>query len=92
MLAIVALHETVAVPDPTRLLGVIGVQLSPAGIVSLSRTVPPNPFAGVIVTVDVAEVPTCETIEVAESVKFWNLKIAMVEWCRDPLVPVIVRV
>jgi hypothetical protein len=29
---------------------------------------------------------------VAESVKFWNRKIAVVEWFRAPLVPVSVRV
>ena len=86
------LHETVAIPDPTRLLGVIGVQFSPAGNVSFSKTVPPNPFAGVIVMMDVAEAPADPVGEVVEIVKFWNLKTAMVEWCRDPLVPVIVRV
>lgn len=86
------LHETVAVPDPTRLVGDIAAQFNPVGIVSLSVTVPPNPLAAPIVTVEVAEVPAGEMAEVAEIVKFWNPKIAMAEWCRDPLVPVIVSV
>jgi hypothetical protein len=53
--AFVALHETVAVPDPDMLLGLIDPQVSPDGIVSVRDTVPENPLSAETVTVDVAD-------------------------------------
>jgi hypothetical protein len=89
----VALHETVAVPDPVRLVGLIVPQVRPDGTVSLRVTVPPKWFSDVIVTFDVADTPTLTaTGEEAVIVKSRNWKSAVAVWMREPLVPVIVRV
>jgi len=48
---------TVAVPEPTTLLGVIVPHVRPEGAVSVRLTVPAKPFRAVIVMVDVAEEP-----------------------------------
>ena len=53
----VALHETVAVPDPIMLLGIIDPQVRPDGIVSVRDTVPENPFSADTVMVDVPDCP-----------------------------------
>lgn len=88
-----ALQDTVAVPEPVRLAGVIAPQLSPEGIVSVRLTMPLKWFSAAIVIVDVADwvVSTGEGV-VAEIVKSLNWKSAVVEWFRDPLVPFTVRV
>lgn len=52
------MQETVAVPDPVMLVGVIVPQLTPDGTVSLSVTVPVKWLTDVIVIVDVVEEPT----------------------------------
>jgi hypothetical protein len=91
--ALVALQETVAVPDPVTLFGVIAPQVNPAGGVSVRDTTPVKPFCAVIVIVDVAEAPV-ETAagEEAAMVKSWTA-YETVAWCeRDPLVPVTVTV
>jgi glycine cleavage system H lipoate-binding protein len=74
------LQETVAVPEPVTLLGVIAPQVNPVGTVSVSVTTPTKPFCAVIVMVEVAEVPT-ETAagEEAAIVKSTKLKVAVVE-------------
>jgi hypothetical protein len=56
--AVVELQDTVAVPEPTRLLGVILPHVRPAGAVSVKLTVPAKPFKAVIVIVDTADEPT----------------------------------
>jgi hypothetical protein len=53
----VALQDTVAVPDPVRLFGVMVPQVRPAGIVSVRLTNPEKWFWALIVTVDVADAP-----------------------------------
>lgn len=52
------LQLTVAVPEPVTLDGVIAPQVRPDGTVSLSETVPLNPFTAVTVIVEVADWPT----------------------------------
>jgi len=72
--ATVALHETVAVPDPVTLVGVIAPQVNPAAGESVRATTPANPFCAVIVIVEVAEVPTVTAAgEVAAIVKSWTV-------------------
>ncbi len=53
--AVGELHETVAVPDPVTLVGVIAPQVRPAAGVSVRLTTPANPFWAVTVIVDVAD-------------------------------------
>ena len=54
----VELQETVAVPDPVTLAGVMAPQDRLAGTVSVRATTPEKPFRAAIVIVEVAEVPT----------------------------------
>ena len=72
MPARVALHETVAVPDPVMLLGDIEPQTRPEGTVSLKFTVPANLLTASIVMVEVAEVPALTVTELAAMVKSRN--------------------
>jgi len=68
-----ALHETVAVPGPVTLTGLITPQASPAGTVSESSTVPEKWFSADTVRVDVFDAPTLAvTSEVVVIVKSWN--------------------
>jgi len=53
----VELHDTVAVPEPVTLRGLIAPQVKLAGTVSVRLTVPVNPLTADTVMVDVAEVP-----------------------------------
>lgn len=53
--ALAELHDTVAVPDPVTLLGVIAPQVRPAGTVSVSDTTPEKPLRAVTVIVEVAD-------------------------------------
>jgi hypothetical protein len=53
--ATVALQETVAVPEPVTLVGVIAPQVKPDCGVSVRLTTPAKPFCAVIVIVDVAD-------------------------------------
>ena len=55
--AAVALHETVAVPDPVTVPGVMAPQVNPAGTVSVRVTTPAKPLSAVIVIVDTADEP-----------------------------------
>jgi len=61
----------VAVPDPVTLTGVIPVQLSPDGTVSVMVTGPANPFCPAIVIVELADCPVfrllCEEAEIVKS-------------------------
>ena len=68
--AVEELHDTVAVPDPVRLLGVIAPQLRPAGTLSVRATVPVNPLVGVRVIVELVVDPAFMDVgEVAVIVK-----------------------
>ena len=51
------MHETIAVPDPVIVVGVIVPQLTPVGTVSLNVMVPVKWLMEVIVIVDVVEEP-----------------------------------
>ncbi len=89
----VELQDTVAVPEFVMLVGVIAPQVRFAGTVSVRATVPVKPLTAVIVIVEVAETPALTAAgEVAAIVKSVTVKVAVVEWVRVPLVPVIVRV
>jgi len=86
-------HDTVAVLDPVTLTGLITPQLSPAGTVSESNTVPEKWFSADTVTVDAPDTPTLAvTSEVAAIAKSRNWKSTVAEWTRLLLVPVSVRV
>jgi hypothetical protein len=91
--AVVELQETVTVPELVTLVELMAPQVRPEGTVSVRLTVPVNPLRAVTVIVDVAEVPTVTAVgEVAAIVKSVTAKVAVVEWLRVPLMPVIVRV
>jgi len=88
----VALHETVAVPDPVTEPGVVGPHVRPAGTVSVSVTTPVNPLTAVIVIVEVADWPALAAAgDDAAMVKSLKVKVAVAVWTREPLVPVIVK-
>ena len=53
--AVVELQDTVAVPEPVIVLGVIAPHVNPAGTVSVSVTTPENPLTAVTVIVEVAD-------------------------------------
>ena len=53
--AVVDEQETVAVPEPVTLVGVMAPQVNPAAGVSVRLTTPANPFWAVTVIVDVAD-------------------------------------
>lgn len=93
MFATVALQETVAVPDPVTVPGVMAPHVRPTGTASVSVTTPENPFSAVIVIVDTADWPalTAEGVEAA-IVKSTKLNVAVALCTREPLVLVIVRV
>ncbi len=75
------------------LVGLIPPHVRPVGTRSLRLIVPVNPFRGVIVTIDVACVPTLVALgEEADTEKSVTLKVAVVECARLPLVPVRVSV
>lgn len=87
------LQATVAVPELVTLVGVIAPQVRLAGTVSVRLTVPVKPLRAVTVMVEVADTPAFTAAgEVAVMLKSRTVKVALVEWLRVPLVPVIVRV
>jgi len=70
LFATVAEQDTVAVPEPVTLLGVIAPHVSPDGTVSVRVTTPVNPFNALIVIVEVADEPVLTAAgDVAEIVK-----------------------
>jgi hypothetical protein len=76
----VELQDTVAVPEPTTLVGVIAPQVRLAGTVSVRLTVPANPLTAVTVIVEVAETPALTAAgDVAAIVKSVTVKVAVVE-------------
>jgi hypothetical protein len=89
----VAEHETVALPEPVTLLGVIESQTRPEGTMSARVTFPAKPFKAFTVIVEVAETPTLTRPgDVAIITKSWTRKIAKAECVRVPLVPLTMRV
>lgn len=93
MAAIEAVHDTVAVPDPVTLVGVIAPQTRPEDAVSVRETMPLKWLADVMVMVDVAEDPALRGAgEGADVLKSQNWKSVVVEWTNWPLVPVRVSV
>ena len=80
MAAIVELQATVAVPELVTLVGVIAPQVRLAGTVSVSETVPVNPFTAVTVIVEVADTPAFTAAgDVADTVKSVTTKLAVAE-------------
>ena len=78
MAAIVALQDTVAVPDPVMLVGVIAPQVSPDGIVSRRATLLVKPFSAFIAIVEVDVCPTFTGAgEEAAMVKSTKLKVVL---------------
>jgi len=78
--ATVALHATVALPEPATLFGVMGPQVNPDGTVSVRLTVPAKWFRAVTVIVEVAELPAFTGAgDVAAIVKSrnWNVAVAL---------------
>ena len=75
------------------LAGVIAPQVRLAGTVSVKDTVPVKPLTAVMVIVEVAETPAFTAAgDVAVMVKSVTVKVAVAEWVKAPLVPVIVNV
>jgi len=92
--ASVALHETVAVPDPARLALLIFPQPSPLGTVSVKAMAPSNPYRVVTVMVVVLDCPASTTAGVeAVTVKsaWFTENFANAECVKEPLVPVTVN-
>src|SRR3989442_1137983 len=88
----VALQDTVAVPDPVMLLGVMAPQDRPLGVTSVRPTVPANPLSGAMVIVVLADGPALTAAgDVAAIVKSLKLSVAVVVCTRELLVPVTVR-
>ena len=52
------MHETVALPEPVRLVGVMEPQNRPLGMMSVRLTVPAKPLSGAIVIVELGDEPT----------------------------------
>ena len=93
MPATVALHETVAVPEPVTLFGVMVPQVNPDWTVSVKLTDPAKWFNATTVIVEVAEFPAFTGAgDVAAIVKSRNWNVAVALWISGVLVPVIVAV
>jgi hypothetical protein len=92
--AVAELQDTVAVPDPITLPGEIAPQVIPEGMVSVMLTVPEKPFTAETVIVDVADEPASTAVGlvalIVKSATAVNVKVAVVVWVSDPLLPVTV--
>ena len=89
----VALQETVAVPEPITLLGAMVVHMSPDGTVSLRLTDPAKRFTGATVIVELAEPPAfIGAGEMEAIVKSMNWKLTVALWMSGVLAPVILAV
>lgn len=73
------LQESVAVPDPVTLVGVIAPQVRLAGTVSVKLTVPVKPLTAAIVIVEVSDAPFAPEGDVADIVKSRTVKVAVAE-------------
>ncbi len=73
-------QDTVAVPEPVTLVGVITPQVSPGAGVSVRLTTPAKPLRAVTVIVDVADWPALTAAgELAAIVKSTKLNVAVAE-------------
>jgi hypothetical protein len=89
--AVVDLHETVAVPEPVTVPGVIAPQVKPAGTVSVRVTTPAKPLIAAMVIVDTADWPAFIAAgDVAVIVKSTKLKVALAECTNALLAPLTV--
>jgi len=76
----VALHDTIAEPEPVTFAGVVAPQMSPDEALTPKVTVPLNPLTAVTVTVELVDWPTFTgTGEEAIIEKSWTRKIAVAE-------------
>jgi hypothetical protein len=93
--AVPEVQDTVAVPEPVMLPGVIVPQLRFNGAMSAREIVPANPLRAVMVIVEVADWPVLTaTGEDAAMLKSWKVKLALAEWGPGgdvPFVPVMIR-
>ena len=88
-----ALHETVAVPDPNTLVGLIVPHARPGGMMTVRLTVPAKWFTVDIVIVDVPDEPALIGVGVEVSIpKSWNWKRAVALCIKELLIAVMVRV
>jgi len=86
-------HDTVAVPDPVTLVGVIAPQVRPDETVSVKAIVPANPLSAFMVIAEAADKPALTAPgEVAVIPKSTKLNVAVAECviAGVVLVPVIV--
>jgi hypothetical protein len=87
------LQETMAVPEPVMLVGLIAPQVRPEGTISVRLTGPAKRFTLAIVIVEEADEPaligTGVDATIPKSLN-WNRAVAL--WTRELLVPVTVRV
>ena len=74
----VALHETVAVPEPVTVPGVIEPQTRPVGILSVKVTTPANLLTAAMVMMDEPELLTLTVTVLAAMVKSRNWKRTVV--------------
>ena len=88
----IALQETVAVPDPLMTLGVIGTQVRPVGTVSARPIDPVNDPIAFAVIVVVPEVPAFTVTDEAEMLKSATptVNVAVAKCESEPDVPIIV--
>ncbi len=93
VVAVVELHETVALSFPTILDGVTEPHVSPDGAIRVREMAPVNPLIEVTAIVDVAEEPAFTADGVVtvmvKSGGVPNVKVAVAWWLSEPLVPVI---
>ena len=84
-----AVHDTAAVPEPDRVVGVMGPHVRPGWTVSVRLTVPANWFRLVRVIVELVELPALVGAgEAADIVKSCTVKVTDAEWDSEPLAPV----
>lgn len=81
--AVVELQDTVAVPEPVTLVGVMAPQVNPAGTVSVRETTELKPPTDVTVIVDEADWPVLtaagEVAEIVKSCAAVNMNVAVAE-------------
>ena len=89
----VALQDTVAVPDPVILPGVMVPHVRPDGAASVRLTTPAKWLIEIIEIVDITEEPALTGAgDDAAIPKSWTWKIGGAVWTSEPLVPVTVSV
>lgn len=88
-----AVHETVAKPEPATLVGLNDPQVRPGVGSTLKVTVPANPLIEATVMVEVGDWPALAAGgDEAVMPKSWKRRTTTAEWDREPLEPVTVSV